>query len=133
MLTSKIYDDDFPNNKIFAKIGGVDTYDLYTIEASFLEIINYELFISTEEYLVYVEKLKNFNNWFIRWIIIYLKKFVFGHLNSLNSIYCIEIILEICKEKLNIKSINCKYNLYELFIFCSNIYLLFALFVFIIL
>jgi len=61
MLTSKFYDDDCLNNKIFAKVGGIETIELMNMEIYFLEIIDYSLLITIEDYLLYVEKIKHFN------------------------------------------------------------------------
>lgn len=45
--------DYYVSNQFFAKVGGISNTELAMIEASFLEIIDYKLYISQEEYEKY--------------------------------------------------------------------------------
>ena len=59
-LSSKTYLDDSWDNKFFAKCGGIEPTLLTNDEVCFLELINYFMFISEEDYNNYVLKLQNY-------------------------------------------------------------------------
>ena len=56
MLT-KFYNDIYYSNKDIATIGGVTDTDLNQIESYLLELIDYKLFISQEEFSMYEQGL----------------------------------------------------------------------------
>ena len=50
VLAIKIYDDYYYENKYYAKIGGISNKEINNMELEFIKIIEYNLFISEEEY-----------------------------------------------------------------------------------
>jgi hypothetical protein len=48
---AKFYDDVYYSNAYYAKVGGVSTQELNQLEAAFLEIVDWRLFVTPEEYL----------------------------------------------------------------------------------
>lgn len=52
--------DDTPDNRIFSKCGGFTAAELTVDELRFLNLINYRLYISEEDYTSYLSKLEIF-------------------------------------------------------------------------
>ncbi|KAF8817947.1 cyclin2 related protein [Cardiosporidium cionae] len=50
MLAAKFFDDVYYSNAFYARVGGVGTREMNLLEAHFLSLINYQLFVSPEEY-----------------------------------------------------------------------------------
>ncbi|KAF4655900.1 mitochondrial peripheral inner membrane protein, partial [Perkinsus chesapeaki] len=61
-LAAKYYDDCYYANKRYAEVGGVSTRELNSLEASFLDMIHYRLFVAPEEYSAYKEQVENVLN-----------------------------------------------------------------------
>lgn len=62
----KYNEDRVINNSFIAKIGGVSTLELNIIETSFLELLDYRLFVETKDYeeceSYIIEELLSFND-----------------------------------------------------------------------
>eukprot|EP00918_Siedleckia_nematoides_P033289 GHVU01072257.1.p1 GENE.GHVU01072257.1~~GHVU01072257.1.p1 ORF type:complete len:219 (+),score=38.92 GHVU01072257.1:402-1058(+) len=50
MLAAKFFDDVYFSNAFYARVGGVKTREINNLEAHFLTLIGYQLFVSPEEY-----------------------------------------------------------------------------------
>ncbi|KAF8817894.1 cyclin2 related protein [Cardiosporidium cionae] len=50
MLAAKFFDDLYYSNAFYARVGGIGTREMNLLEAHFLSLINYQLFVSPEEY-----------------------------------------------------------------------------------
>lgn len=57
MLSAKFIDDHYFNNRYYAKVGGVPCSEINALEREFLFMINFDLSISTREYLHYYQEL----------------------------------------------------------------------------
>ncbi|SOV21388.1 cyclin [Plasmodium sp. DRC-Itaito] len=53
MISVKFFDDLYYSNAYYAKIGGVTTKELNKLEIYFLNLIDYQLFVSSQEYDFY--------------------------------------------------------------------------------
>jgi hypothetical protein len=60
LISIKYNEDRYYENVYYAKIAGISSRELKNIEYDFLVIINFELFISEDEYLKYKKYLENF-------------------------------------------------------------------------
>lgn len=59
MLAAKFFDDIYYNNNYYARIGGVSCTELNSLEIEFLFLINFNLFVTTENYQHYYNMLVN--------------------------------------------------------------------------
>jgi hypothetical protein len=59
MLAAKFFDDQYFNNAYYAKVGGVPTGEINTLEVEFLFMTNFALFVTTEQYAQYYSELAN--------------------------------------------------------------------------
>lgn len=50
MLAAKFFDDVYYSNAFYARVGGVKTREINVLEAHFLSLINYQLFVTPAEY-----------------------------------------------------------------------------------
>eukprot|EP00914_Ancora_sagittata_P007210 GHVO01014268.1.p1 GENE.GHVO01014268.1~~GHVO01014268.1.p1 ORF type:complete len:500 (-),score=40.78 GHVO01014268.1:198-1697(-) len=50
MLATKFFDDVYYSNAFYARVGGVKTREINSLESHFLSLINYQLFVSPQEY-----------------------------------------------------------------------------------
>eukprot|EP00922_Rhytidocystis_sp_ex-Travisia-forbesii_P003873 GHVS01005604.1.p1 GENE.GHVS01005604.1~~GHVS01005604.1.p1 ORF type:complete len:228 (+),score=26.38 GHVS01005604.1:198-881(+) len=50
MLAAKFFDDVYYSNAFYARVGGVKTREINILEAHFLSLVNYQLFVSPQEY-----------------------------------------------------------------------------------
>eukprot|EP00923_Selenidium_pygospionis_P002044 GHVN01003155.1.p1 GENE.GHVN01003155.1~~GHVN01003155.1.p1 ORF type:complete len:158 (+),score=2.00 GHVN01003155.1:500-973(+) len=50
MLAAKFFDDVYYSNAFYARVGGVKTREINVLETHFLSLINYQLFVSPQEY-----------------------------------------------------------------------------------
>eukprot|EP00756_Hemistasia_phaeocysticola_P009452 Hpha_TRINITY_DN14890_c1_g1::TRINITY_DN14890_c1_g1_i1::g.169884::m.169884 len=62
MLAAKLNDDIFYINTYYAKVGGVTAQELCLLEAHFLNMIEWDIFVSAEEYRRYESQLGVINN-----------------------------------------------------------------------
>ncbi|GAW81373.1 cyclin [Plasmodium gonderi] len=53
MISAKFFDDLYYSNDFYAKVGGVSTQEINKLESNFLHLIDYKLFVSSEEYDFY--------------------------------------------------------------------------------
>ena len=60
MLAAKFFDDYFYNNAFYAKLGGVASIEMNSLELEFLQLLNFSLFVSPEVYLKYHAELRNY-------------------------------------------------------------------------
>ena len=60
MLSAKFFDDYFYNNAFYAKLGGVASIEMNSLELEFLQLLNFSLFVSPEVYLKYHAELRNY-------------------------------------------------------------------------
>lgn len=60
MTAAKFYDDFYFKNDYYAKIGGISKGEINSLEVSFLEMINYDLFVTPELFSMYYDKLREF-------------------------------------------------------------------------
>ena len=59
METNKYYDDQFLDNKVYAKIGGVDVDELLKLEIEFLTKINWKMTSDEKRFYNYSQKLES--------------------------------------------------------------------------
>ena len=57
MITHKFYTDPFHKNSDIAKYGGVDLHEMNFLEEEFLEVIDFNLIVDTDEYARYIDDL----------------------------------------------------------------------------
>lgn len=57
MLAAKFFDDHYYNNAYYGKVGGVSNTEVNSLEIEFLFMVNFNLFVATEEYNVYNQRL----------------------------------------------------------------------------
>jgi len=57
MLGAKFFDDRYYNNAYFGKVGGVSCKEINLLEIEFVFMINFELYVETEMYETYSERL----------------------------------------------------------------------------
>ena len=60
MLAAKFFDDYFYNNAFYAKLGGVASAEMNSLELEFLQLLNFSLFVSPEVYVKYHSELRNY-------------------------------------------------------------------------
>ena len=61
LISIKYNEDRYYENVYYAKIAGISCKELKTIEYDFLDIIDFDLFISVDEYLKYKKYLENYS------------------------------------------------------------------------
>jgi len=59
MLGAKFFDDQYFNNKYFGSVGGVSCKEINLLEIEFLFMINFNLYVKTETYATYNQRLLN--------------------------------------------------------------------------
>jgi len=57
MLAAKYFDDHYYNNAYYGKVGGVPNTEVNSLEIEFLFMVNFNLFVSREEYEIYNQRL----------------------------------------------------------------------------
>jgi hypothetical protein len=57
LLAAKYFDDSFYSNSFYSKVGGVRTKELNTLEACLLEMLQWRLYVSPEEYAQYMSSV----------------------------------------------------------------------------
>ena len=57
MLAIKFFDDAFFNNSFYARIGGIPTEELNSLELEFLKAINFSLLVTNDDYQKYYNEL----------------------------------------------------------------------------
>jgi len=62
LITSKFYNDIYFANQYIASVGGVPTQNLNQLEDFYLEMIDWNLFISPEDFESYAVALSTYSN-----------------------------------------------------------------------
>uniref|UniRef100_A0A6A7GCF6 Protein CNPPD1 n=1 Tax=Hirondellea gigas TaxID=1518452 RepID=A0A6A7GCF6_9CRUS len=57
MTAAKFFDDQYYNNVYYGKVGGVPAGEINTLELEFLFMINFSLYVSSDEYDQYLSQL----------------------------------------------------------------------------
>ena len=60
LISTKVFDDEFYKNAYYAKLGGVSTSELNSLELEFLSLVNFNLFVTTEVFDKYQNELRSF-------------------------------------------------------------------------
>lgn len=63
MIAAKFYDDLYYSNSFYAKIGGVKTTEINLLEAHFLSLIDFDLYVSGIDYEICRSKVANSEWW----------------------------------------------------------------------
>ena len=50
LAATKFFDDRYYENSYYAKVGGLKNSELNALEALFLQLINFQLYVTSEEY-----------------------------------------------------------------------------------
>jgi hypothetical protein len=65
-MAIKYNEDEYYDNKFYAKVGGVTLKEMNILEISFLKLIDFKLYISEEIFETYfeniIEAMNSFNN-----------------------------------------------------------------------
>lgn len=62
MVAAKFADDFFYKNEYYAKIGGISKLEINALELQLLKNLNYNLYIATEEFYVYLDRLQAYQD-----------------------------------------------------------------------
>lgn len=62
MVAAKFADDFFYKNEYYAKIGGITKIDINALELELLNQLSYNLFVSEEELMVYLDRLEAYRD-----------------------------------------------------------------------
>jgi len=57
MVAAKFFDDQYFNNAYFSKVGGVSCKEINTLESEFLFMLNFNLFVESNLYQTYNQRL----------------------------------------------------------------------------
>mmetsp|Transcript_35918 Transcript_35918/g.67012 ORF Transcript_35918/g.67012 Transcript_35918/m.67012 type:complete len:535 (+) Transcript_35918:147-1751(+) len=60
MLAAKVFDDEFYKNAYYAKLGGVSTQEMNSLELEFLSLMNFDFFVTVETFEKYQKELLAF-------------------------------------------------------------------------
>jgi hypothetical protein len=60
VVAAKFFDDKFYKNLHYSKVGGISNNEMNVLEIQFLLLIDFELFVSTEEFERFRETLREF-------------------------------------------------------------------------
>jgi len=60
MLAAKFFDDQYYNNKYYAKVGGITPSEMNTLEVEFLFMAKFSLFVSSDTYSKYYLELQSY-------------------------------------------------------------------------
>ena len=50
VIAAKFFEDKYYKNSYYARVGGISNPELNVLESQFLQMIDFKLFVSTEEY-----------------------------------------------------------------------------------
>lgn len=62
MVAAKFADDYYYKNEFYAKIGGISKIEINALESELLRTLNYHLFISQPELIVYLDRLEAYRD-----------------------------------------------------------------------
>ena len=57
VLATKIYDDEYFENKYYAKIGGISNKEINSMELEFVELLEFNLFVKEVEFELWKKKV----------------------------------------------------------------------------
>ena len=60
VLATKIYDDEYFENKYYAKIGGISNKEINSMELEFVELLEFNLFVKEIEFELWKKKVIKF-------------------------------------------------------------------------
>lgn len=60
LLTSKMFNDTYYTNKYIAEVGGVSLANINDLERYFVEMVDYNLNVTTEEFAFYEQGISEF-------------------------------------------------------------------------
>jgi len=55
VVAAKFQDDEFVSNEFYARVGGIDVQEMNHLEAEFLKLLDYRLYVSPQEYNLYLQ------------------------------------------------------------------------------
>jgi len=58
MVAAKYHDDEYASNEYYARVGGIDTRELNAMEAEFLQLLGWNLFVGASEYDWFLSTLR---------------------------------------------------------------------------
>jgi hypothetical protein len=58
VVAAKFHDDTYASNEYFARVGGIQTAELNALEAEFLQLLHWRLYVGPSEYDLYVQTLR---------------------------------------------------------------------------
>jgi hypothetical protein len=58
MVAAKFHDDEYASNEYFARVGGIDTSELNSLEVEFLKLLNWKLYVRGSEYDWFLQTLR---------------------------------------------------------------------------
>jgi hypothetical protein len=62
MVAAKFADDFFYKNEYYSKIGGISKLDINSLEMELVKQLNYNLFVSDKELMVYLDRLEAYRD-----------------------------------------------------------------------
>lgn len=62
VLSIKFLEDKFFTNTFYSKVGGIPLKELNNLERKFINLIDFEFFVTFEELSIYKQKILMFNN-----------------------------------------------------------------------
>ncbi len=58
LLAIKVHDDIYYDNLHYSRIGGISCHELNEIEKEFCQLLSYNFYVETDEYLKYAEDIR---------------------------------------------------------------------------
>ncbi len=62
MVAAKFFDDQYFNNAYYAKVGGVPCFEMNALETELLFLLNFHLFVTSNEFAMYKNQLLHHAN-----------------------------------------------------------------------
>eukprot|EP00602_Paraphysomonas_sp_CaronLab_P004129 CAMPEP_0185024836 /NCGR_PEP_ID=MMETSP1103-20130426/8026_1 /TAXON_ID=36769 /ORGANISM="Paraphysomonas bandaiensis, Strain Caron Lab Isolate" /LENGTH=295 /DNA_ID=CAMNT_0027557901 /DNA_START=71 /DNA_END=955 /DNA_ORIENTATION=+ len=60
LLSTKVFEDEFYKNAYYAKLGGISTQEINSLELEFLSMVNFNMCVSTDTFKMYQQELQCF-------------------------------------------------------------------------
>jgi len=60
MIAAKFFDDQYYNNAFFGRVGGVSIKEINLLESEFLLMINFNLYVESDLYMIYDNRLMSY-------------------------------------------------------------------------
>ena len=61
VVSIKLTEDESPGNIYYARLGGISNKEMLQLELNFLDLLNYRIFISEDEFINYKSALADLN------------------------------------------------------------------------